>query len=669
MKKPVSTALAAALALAFLPAAQAQNSFEYFGRGSQWYINAISADGSTLAGQYYSGTWQTYVWTQQGGYTLLPRTGLNNGSVANGLSADGRVVVGRAGNYTPNPNTYTSEAYRWTADTGFEYLGTLGGDDSSANAVSADGNVIVGAADIAAGDNHAFRWTGGVMSDLGTLGGRYSTAFGASADGGVVVGSAQLASNRYNAFRWTAAGGMASLGTLSGDAGADSSASAVSQDGSVIVGNSQVGGASSDTHAFRWTQAGGRADLGTLGGNFSNADAVSADGKVVVGASRDAAGDSKAFRWSETYGMQAVDQWLAGAGVLVNNWDLQGASGTNADGSIVVGYGENGSGIYSWLARVSSYGSGVMQTANYTASLAAAGESVNNARRLPRLVIWGSHHRPLMTYPSLGTQNCFWATGDLAARRTRVDADDAMGEVGVCRDFAGGAVRAGLGLGYARQNSSLGAYGRNKVSGMHVVGEVNYQMLAGPLLSVTGVHGNWDADIRRAYAGASGSDGSTGQTGVSATAVRLRADWADAWLLQDMRLSPYAALTATRTRSDGYTETGGGFPARFDAKTQTSWEARLGSASSWAIRPSTDLRATLEGVHRLDGSAPRVSGQVLGLFAFDHAGIKTRQTWVRAGLDVDHRINPRMTVGLSLHAASRGDDPTLSAAATLRVGF
>jgi probable HAF family extracellular repeat protein len=52
-------------------------------------------------------------------------------------------------------------------------LGTLGGRESWANGVSADGSVVVGWAQDAAREWYAFRWTAsGGMQDLHTLPGR-----------------------------------------------------------------------------------------------------------------------------------------------------------------------------------------------------------------------------------------------------------------------------------------------------------------------------------------------------------------------------------------------------------------------------------------------------------------------------------------------------------------
>lgn len=73
---------------------------------------------------------------------------------------------------------------------------TLGGTNSFANGVSADGSVIVGESHIT-GDSarHAFKYVGSTMTDLGTLGGTNSFAYGVSGNGLVIVGSSDVTNN------------------------------------------------------------------------------------------------------------------------------------------------------------------------------------------------------------------------------------------------------------------------------------------------------------------------------------------------------------------------------------------------------------------------------------------------------------------------------------------
>ena len=131
---------------------------------------------------------------------------LGGASSANGVSADGSVIVGYS--YIADSSAY--HAFKYTGTT-MSDLGTLGGYGSSANGVSADGSVIVGNSYIAGNSaSHAFKYTGTTMSDLGTLGGTYSYANGVSADGKVIVGYSDITGNSaYHAFvyRVTDSGG------------------------------------------------------------------------------------------------------------------------------------------------------------------------------------------------------------------------------------------------------------------------------------------------------------------------------------------------------------------------------------------------------------------------------------------------------------------------------
>ena len=150
-------------------------------------------------------------------------------------------------------------------------LGTLGGLTSTATAVNTLGQVV-GYSETAAGETHAFLFSGGAMTDLGTLGGVYSVATGINASG-QVVGYSQTASGEFRGFIYTG-GTMQPLPTLGG---ADGFAYAVNDSG-VVVGEAQT--ASGDFHAFSYS-AGSITDLGVLtGGLYSAANAINASGQI-----------------------------------------------------------------------------------------------------------------------------------------------------------------------------------------------------------------------------------------------------------------------------------------------------------------------------------------------------------------------------------------------------
>ncbi|HJU03567.1 MAG TPA: putative Ig domain-containing protein, partial [Nitrospiraceae bacterium] len=245
-------------------------------------------------------------------------------SAAFDVSADGLVVVGHG------IGTSGLEASRWTAAGGMVSL--TPGVNGQATATSGDGSVVVGSK-----QNHAFRWTAAGLVDLGALpSGSASRALDVSADGAVVVGSGNTVTAfglplGQQAFRWTQAGGMQSLGSLrvtSGGPPAPSEATAVSADGSVIVG----WGVNDNgvRQVFRWT-----ASTGMVGVPIINAEqlAVSADGSVIVGrmiAGTDGLYD--AFRWSQASGLEVLPGL---GGVLLDSRSV--ATDVSTDGTRVIG--------------------------------------------------------------------------------------------------------------------------------------------------------------------------------------------------------------------------------------------------------------------------------------------------------------------------------------------
>jgi len=146
-----------------------------------------------------------------------------------------------------------------------------GGTGSRAFAIN-DGGQVAGMSNVAVpnvpgGQNHAFLYSNGIMTDLGTLDGLGSQAQGINASG-VIVGYST------NAFRYSN-GPMADLGTLPGHS--LSVANAINGSGQ-IVGYS--GPNSNQTRAFLY-ENGTMTDIGTLpGGTVANALAINDGGQI-----------------------------------------------------------------------------------------------------------------------------------------------------------------------------------------------------------------------------------------------------------------------------------------------------------------------------------------------------------------------------------------------------
>lgn len=660
-RKPLATAVLFALAAPVLAADAFTGLGDFSVAPDMWnsFALGISADGTVAVGQAGRGSTpgsHAFRWTSAGGMEDLGTLG-GSTSLSAGASSNGSAVAGWS--------NVTGDAYYrafiWTRTGGMQDLGTLGGIYSSASSISSDGNVVAGWANVGSGAIHAFRWTAGdgTMHDLGTLGGTNSDARSVSLDGSVVVGHSQIAGNVANhAFRWTVSGGiMHDLGTLGG---IDSYASGVSANGAVVVGYGTT--ATGASHAFRWTDSDGILhDLGTLnGGTDSYANGVSGDGKVVVGTADDSNGIDTAFRWTQSSGMQSVTQWLANGRVAVApGWNLSHATATNGDGSVVVGFGTNASGrTEAWIARANS---GVILPREYVPTLARIGNVPGLGTGLASLTLFGVHHRPLMD-DGLPAGSCFWATADGSRSDTR-DTEQRLAEAGVCHDFADGRWRIGAGVGtsYARRGLEDGGAGR--YSGRYLYAEADYAPESRSWIgSLSALYGAWDTSIKRGYLNAGLEDKSAGTPDASLWSLRARLDWKDAGKLGPFGVSPFAAVTHAESRLEAYTETGGGFPARFDAQTWRSDEVRLGAVLQKALSAATDLRINLEAAHRLDDSGPGVSGRVLGsipgLDAFAYTGAKVKNSWGRTMVEVDHRLSDRSLVSANINAASSGEDPT-----------
>ena len=93
--------------------------------------------------------------------------------------------------------------------------------------------------------------------------------------------------------------------------------------------------------------------LGTLGGDLSRARSVSSDGSVVVGMAFNAAGQNRAFRWTQAGGMEDLNQTYAS---LLAGSRLSGAFAISPDGRYIVGAGFNAatSGIEAFLLDTGS---------------------------------------------------------------------------------------------------------------------------------------------------------------------------------------------------------------------------------------------------------------------------------------------------------------------------
>lgn len=670
-------------------------------------FGGMSLDGSVIVGSYRedSGATSRAVVSRFGenGYVTEYITGPGIESSADAVSGDGRYVVGSAALASGG----FFRAYRWNAAGGvLEDLGVLTPGSSTAQSyalgVSDDGARVVGHS-FSTGTTRAFAWIEGSshgvsgneqmhrLSSVDDANG-FTWARAISGDGRYAAGASAANATTSIAVRWDlaplAAGGndiALNLGSLT-ESALWSEANAISGDGSAVVGTSMD--ADGRYRAFLWREGAthGSAwnpqmrDLGTAGGGQSWGEGVSRNGNWVVGSSEyedmPEVGVEKAFRWSEETGMELVEDWLADNGVTIAGHLFQ-AKFISDDGSLVGGTLMNvDNQLRAYIARVVSDDPGgepdpdpgIMDVEEYRRTLVANAAVASTGEFLTWLPLNGAHHRPLLAQSELDGSHCAWATGDIAHHNS-AETTLGLAEIGACTDALGNGVRLGAGVGTSHSWQDLANDGSARLGGQYVMGEIDWQPEGTPLLfSLTGVAGHWDVDVRRGYTNGADIDYSVGETELSGGALRARLDWLDAATFGSTSINPFASVALGRTHLDGYTETGGAFPARFDDQDNTMREVRLGVTAVTEITQALTLSTTLEAVHR-SGDNPGSSGSVPGIFGFDLGGGDLSRNWVRAGAEIDYRVGDNALISASFNAATAGRDASFSGSVGLRGQF
>jgi uncharacterized membrane protein len=282
----------------------------------------VSADGSTIVGRSGLGAWH---WTADTGAVPVP---LN----AN-LSGDGAILVGSV----QDPNTFQSQAARWTEAGGVELLPTVGiyPYGSSAYDISADGSITLG------------------------------------------IGNKQSSSPSSEPFLWSATDGVVPIG-LPGGPGSLGRVDywRISDNGRTVVGN--YADASNAIKGLRWTIETGAVELGLLpDGLWMHATSVSADGSIVVGHSQINGADFRPAIWDAIHGPRYLDDVLVneyGLGEALAGWTLISARGISGDGRSIIGRGARFAGdSQAWIAYLGSTSSltadynhdGIVNAADY----------------------------------------------------------------------------------------------------------------------------------------------------------------------------------------------------------------------------------------------------------------------------------------------------------------
>jgi probable HAF family extracellular repeat protein len=554
----------------------------------------VDADGSVVVGYSYGSFATGWVWTQSAGaVAFAPPSGFNF-ALPSAVNADGSVIVGTASGNLPD------RAFRWTQTGGTVLLGVLPGDTYSyGNAVSGDGMVVVGQ-------------------------------------------SLNTGSQQTRAFRWTQTGGMVDLGALPG--ATFTTPTATNFDGSVVVGYSIN---TTSTHAFRWQASKGLTALPELpGAQLSEAYAVNYDGSVIVGVSGSASSPfGEAAVWNKN-GVQSIRNLLVANGVNLAGWTLAEAQGVSADGTIVAGTGQDPSGKEEpWIARISK-SSGLITPTTVQQSFSgqsAVGESGNAALGSTFSTITSY---ATQTYESSGRSSSPYsgfAYGGYDSDPTE------SGTLGIVRDLPDAMlVGATVSANYIKTNMVFDGSAKFSAG---TAGAFVARIPQSGLEWLVGIGGiASEGDIKRGYLNGSGPSSSDGHTIANGYGGTARIGWTFDKVLAETKVTPFASYSITTLRTNGYTETGGPFPAEFDGFTDTAEISRLGADASYTFAPGEWIWGTLDWAHRFGGgNSATIAGSLIGIFALATPGASVMQDWaeITAGFRIPIWKTAALTASLT----------------------
>ncbi|NIF43345.1 calcium-binding protein [Burkholderia sp. Tr-862] len=324
-------------------------------RDMQYNGNAVSADGKTIIGSYWSeaqpGGSMAFSWSAATGWQRLAAPANAYDSRAQTVSADGRVIGGSIGARQADSGNLDRWAVRWPGDGRTQKLvPDTAGWGAWVEVANLAGTRMAGSFTATDGRNARFMWdqprgfrelppSGDYAVQLlsMTSSGNAATGFAGNVDG--VYGS--------RALLWTEGFGERLLPTINTGVARMDLARGVTEDERTIAGSLGTlvvtpDGQRVDSEAVLWTNGGDSIQrLGFLDGDKSSyVSSISTDGRVVVGESSNGQIDgTRVFVWTPQSGMRSLVALLEAAGLSVGTLNLSGVIGMSPDGQTITGQG------------------------------------------------------------------------------------------------------------------------------------------------------------------------------------------------------------------------------------------------------------------------------------------------------------------------------------------
>ncbi|MGE4422094.1 MAG: autotransporter domain-containing protein [Pseudodesulfovibrio sp.] len=472
--------------------------------------------------------------------------------------------------------------------------------------------------------------------------------------------------------------------SLSLDGGSTTYTTGVAEDISAngLVGVGHVDAGFGPT-AAKWSL--GANDLTVLPGAESGANAVNGDGTVIVGNTV-----SQAAMWTgsgSSYTLATLYDALTAKGVTIaDSAYLVNATGVSDDGTLIVGTTNTGQVFLAKMSGAAGGGdSGVITVGQLNQSLGVMGQvgpSVANMGQLSMSRLGSAAVGQGMRFSVTGTGS--GGSPSAAGAETGLSSGDAMpgrldlwmiGSVGTNIELNGDDLGLHGGVGLSWDNGGewrfgAGLFGDDRDLDTDNGGNQRIKALGSGAFVVYSPQGTgfqfrvsalWqpvDLKLRRGYANGTGSATSTGSTDAEVFGLSGRAQWTKA-VTESLALTPFAEYTWQNTHIDGYSESGGPFPASYSSRNETSNSIRTGLRTDFALFQNLGTWAWGAWNHRFEDTSSGLGGTAVGLGSFSYSGAKIDQDWADVGVGVTRQFSERLTTTASLSGALGCDDDSV----------
>jgi uncharacterized protein YhjY with autotransporter beta-barrel domain len=393
---------------------------------------------------------------------------------------------------------------------------------------------------------------------------------------------------------------------------------------------------------------------------------------------------NQALYWTgsgTSYTMHNLLETLEEEDVDMTGWALSEATGASDDGTYIVGTGTLSGSDVVFIANVPAGGLSTTEALYQSlGTMGQVGPAVTGMGQLSMSRLGGvaggqgmhfAVSNPVVPSAATGRETGLssgdempgrldlWVVGSVGTN-IELDGDDLGLHGGIGLTWERGEWRVGGGLFGDSRDLDTSYHGNQDIQAVGPGAFVAYSPEGTGLeFRISGLWQTVDLDLRRGYANGAGYATSKGSTNADVFGLSGRVQWTRA-VTDQLALTPFAEYTWQTTHIDGYSESGGPFPASFDSRDETSNSLRTGLRADAALLDKVATWAWIAWDHRFEDKSSGLGGTALGLGSFSYAGSRVDQDWADTGVGASWDVTERLSANTSLGFALGCDDDTMS---------